>query len=204
MDKRLLSGNTKRWSMLIFIIAVIVTAALPVRLSAQGQGDGIIRACTRQVGVRKEITMLIIADSCEAGWIPIEWTITGPAGPPGEQGIQGPQGEKGDQGPAGSQGAPGATGPQGAKGDPGQPGTASIQVLSFDEQQSSNGNNLTSKLISTGNSLCSLEKVAIWDSEDNSEVSFCEVYKGSDGFWYLKAVSNGDSKAHCRAHCIKW
>ena len=71
------------------IPVVLVTTAAATSFSAQGEDDDVIRACTRQVGVRKEITMLVIADSCEPGWTPLEWNVQGPPGPTGPQGNPG-------------------------------------------------------------------------------------------------------------------
>jgi hypothetical protein len=213
MNKQIRSIKPKLTSIVILVFAVPIIAAFPSRIGLQEEGDKVIRACTRQVGVSKEITMMVIADSCESGWIPIEWNQQGPPGPLGPQGPEGPegpQGPAGDTGPQGPQGPPGEkgssgeTGPSGPKGDQGSPGTASISLRNFPELQSRGGEVLTQELISSSKSFCSLEKVAMWNNDDNKEVSFCEVYIGSDGKWYLKAVSNGDSNTHCRARCISW
>lgn len=191
MIKRIQNFNPKILTMAILVIFVLIVVAMPFGFVVQGQGNDLIRACTRQVGVKKEITMLVLADSCEPGWAPIEWNVQGPPGPQGETGPSGPEGPVGSTGPAG------ATGPQGPS------GTAIISVSGSFELQSSSGQSQTKDLISSSKSFCSLEKVAIWDSEDSNEISFCEVYS-SQGFWHLKAVSNGDSHADCRARCISW
>ncbi len=194
MNMRIRFIGSRLFILVIVVLALLVVTAIPIRLSVRAQADGVIRACTRQVGLRKEITMLVIADSCESGWTPLEWNVQGPPGPAGPQGETGPVGPIGPQGPAG---------PQGATGQQGATGTAGISVSNPVELQSSRGQALTQDLMSTSKSYCSLEKVAIWDSEDSTEISFCEVYP-SGGVWHLKAVSNGDSHADCRARCISW
>jgi hypothetical protein len=191
MNNRIRSTTPKLLSLAILVFCVLVLAALPIGVFVQAQQDGVIRACTRQVGLLKEISMLVIADSCEPGWTPIEWNVQGPAGPAGPTG---PEGPAGPVGPAGA---------QGSQGNPGPPGTASFSISSPIELQSSSGQALTRDLMSASKSFCSLEKVAIWDSEDSGEISFCEVYV-SEGVWRLKAVSNGDSHADCRARCMSW
>src|SRR5215207_5122178 len=158
MNKGIRYISPRLLSLAILVFSVLVIAALPIGFIAQAQADGVIRACTRQVGLIKAITMIVIADSCEPGWTAIEWNVQGPPGP------SGPQGEVGPAGPAG---APGAQGP---------PGTANISISNPLELQSSSGQDLTQDLMSANKSFCSLEKVAIWDSEDSNEVSFCEVY----------------------------
>lgn len=193
MIQRIRSIHPKLFSLAVLVLVVSV-AALPLGFIVHGQENGIIRACTRQVGVNKELTMIVMADSCEAGWTPIEWNVQGPPGP---QGPSGPEGPAGPAGPAGTAGA------QGPKRDPGPAGTANFSISSPVELQSGNGQSLTKDLMPASKSFCSLEKVAIWDSEDSSEVSFCEVYV-ADGMWHLKANSNGDSHADCRARCISW
>jgi hypothetical protein len=200
MDKRIRYFNTKLWSLVFVMFAVLVIAALPFRFIVQGQEDGMIRACTRQVGARKEITMLVIADSCESGWTPIEWNVQGPPGPAGPKGDTGPMGPEGPAGPAGPEGP---AGPAGKTGVQGPPGTADIRISGLFELKSIPGQAQTMDLMSADKSFCSLEKVAIWDSEDSNEISFCEVYIW-DGLWHLKAVSNNDSHADCMARCISW
>jgi hypothetical protein len=93
------------------VVLMIIT--VPTLLNAQSQDAGVISACTRQVGIRKEITMVVIADSCEPGWTPLVWNMQGPPGPAG------PQGSPGASGPAGPAGPIGPPGPPGPKGDPG-------------------------------------------------------------------------------------
>ncbi len=201
------------------LLAALLITAFGTRLLAQGGDDDVIRACMRQVGVRKEITMMVIADSCEPGWTSIKWNVEGPPGPAGPQGEAGsagpagPQGPKGETGPAGAKGAKGETGPAGQRGPEGPrgpagpagpPGPTNISVRSFPQVEAANGTKPTSRLMSASKSFCSLEKVGIWDSEDSNEVSFCEVWAASDGYWWLKANSNGDSRVSCRAHCISW
>ncbi len=83
MYKRMLSISTKLLSMTIPLFAVLTTGALPTRFIPQQQRDDVIRACTHQVGVRNVITMMVLADSCEPGWVPLEWNQQGPPGPPG-------------------------------------------------------------------------------------------------------------------------
>jgi Collagen triple helix repeat (20 copies) len=116
MDKLISPSKTGLLFLLMLASLVVMFAVLPPRFDARGQSDGVIRACTRQVGIKKEITMIVIADACEPGWTLLEWNIQGPQGNQGDQGPigpPGPQGEKGDQGPAGTPGQ------RGAKGDPG-------------------------------------------------------------------------------------
>src|SRR5574341_1525558 len=91
-------------------LLILLFVTLPAPLIVRSQGDGVIRACTRQVGSLKELTMLVMADSCEPGWDPIEWNIQGPKG---DQGVPGPTGPAGLQGQQGPQGNPGPAGPQG-------------------------------------------------------------------------------------------
>jgi len=204
------------------LVAALLITAFGTRLLAQGGDDEVIRACIRQVGVRKEITMMVIADACEPGWTPIQWNVEGPAGPQGETGPAGPagpEGPRGETGPAGAKGAKGETGPAGPqgpkgetgpagpagqRGEAGPPGPTDISIRSFPQLEAANGTKPTSRLMSAGKSFCSLEKVGIWDSEDSNEVTFCEVWVASDGYWWLKANSNGDSRASCRARCISW
>jgi hypothetical protein len=200
MDTGIRPINSRRISLSILVGAVLIAAALPMRFIVKAQSGAVIQGCTRQVGLRKEITMLVLADSCDAGWTPISWNVQGPPGPAGPQGETGPAGPQGEIGPAGPQGPAGSTG---ATGQQGSPGTANITLSSPVELQSRNGQVLVQDLASTSKSYCALEKVAIWDSEDSSETSFCEVYP-SQGVWHLKAVSNGDSHADCRARCMVW
>jgi len=181
MNMRIRHIKPKPIALALIVLAMLVIVAIPIGFVVQGQ-ENVIRACTRQVGVRKEITMMVIADSCEPGWTPIEWNVQGPPGPAG------PAGETGAQGP---------------QGDPGPSGTANINIFNPVELHSSSGQVLTKDLMSANKSFCSLEKVAIWDAEDSNETSFCEVYV-SNGLWTLKAVSNGDSHADCRARCMSW
>lgn len=68
-------------------------------------------------------------ETCKAGETPLDWNITGQAGPPGPagpQGPQGPQGLQGLQGPAGPQGATGPQGPEGPVGPQGPEGPRGI------------------------------------------------------------------------------
>jgi hypothetical protein len=89
--------------------SLLLVATFPIRSSAQEDEDLTIRACTRQVGIRKAITMLVIADSCAPGWELLEWNVkgqTGPQGPPGPPGETGPIGPEGPRGPQGETGPP--------------------------------------------------------------------------------------------------
>ncbi len=99
----------------LLLISIILLITLPSPLIVQSQSDGVIRACTRDVGSLTKLTMLVIADSCEQGWDPIEWNIKGPQGEPGVPGPMGPAGPKGETGPAGPQGQ---TGPAGSAWNP--------------------------------------------------------------------------------------
>lgn len=171
------------------LIAVVLIGTVATRVSAQGGDNDIIRACTRKVGNKLKITLMVIADQCEQGWTPLEWNIQGPPGP------QGPQGPKGDTG---------ATGLRGPEGEQGPPGPTNINYREFRPQlQARDGSVETTNLIPANNSFCSLKKIAIWDNGDSNEISFCELYI-ADGNWVLKAVSSGNSHADCAAHCISW
>jgi hypothetical protein len=68
--------------------------------------------------------------------------------------------------------------------------------------QAADGSKPTARLVQTTQGFCCLGKVAIWGADSTSETSFCEVYVGSDGYWWLKAVSNGNSRVDCSALCI--
>jgi hypothetical protein len=94
-------------------VVLLVTTAAPRLMASEAQDSGEVHACTRQVGVRKEITMIVIADSCEPGWTSLVWNVQGPPGSAGPVGPIGPAGPVGPIGPAG---------PQGLKGDIGDPG----------------------------------------------------------------------------------
>jgi hypothetical protein len=142
--------------------------------------------------VPKEITMMILAEECEPGWTLLTWNQRGEQGPAGLQGERGPTGETG------------ATGSTGSTGSTGPPGPTNISIRSFDQVQSSAGNNKTVPLMSANNSFCGLEKVAIWGNDESSETTFCELFVGSDNNWNLRAVTSGDSHADCRARCISW
>jgi hypothetical protein len=133
----------------------------------------------------------------------IEWNAQGPqgeAGPPGPQGEQGLQGERGPQGELGLQGE---RGDRGEVGPPGPSGLTNMKVIQPAQIQSSNGNNITTQIYSSTDSICFLTKVGIRDAEDDNEISFCEIYSDR-GSWYLKAVSSGDSNTGCVAKCIDW
>lgn len=190
MNKLLKFNDPKSMLLVILVIFTLVVAAYPIGFVVQGQENNVIHACTRPVGTSKEIFMVVFADSCESGWTSIEWNVQGPPGPQGEAGPIGPQGAMGQQGP---------------KGEQGLPGTAGIRLSSFDQVGANKDNTVsTSRLMSSKNSFCALDKVAIWDNEDNNEISFCEVYRASDGYWHLKAVSSNDSHVDCHASCISW
>src|SRR5688500_16088759 len=80
----------------LFLLLTIPAMAAPATAQSSGQSNDVIRACTRQVGVRKEVTMIVMADTCEPGWTLMEWNVQGPAGDPGPQGDPGPKGDSGD------------------------------------------------------------------------------------------------------------
>jgi hypothetical protein len=80
----------------------------------------------------------------------------------------------------------------------------SIGVTGRYEVRSENGANPSPReMTPTGNSFCGLTKVALWNAENEDEVTFCEVY-ASSGSWWLKANSADDANAHCEARCIRW
>jgi len=201
------------------LLSILILSILyPTRIFAQSGADGVIRACTRQVGELTEITMIVIADSCEPGWTIIEWNLQGPQGEmgpqgePGPQGEVGPQGEPGPQGEVGPQGNPGPQGEMGLIGPPGAdgntgpvgpPGPRNLKIYEPAQIESANGNNKVVSIYSSTNSICFLTKVSIRNAEDEDEISFCEIYR-TRGSWYLKAVSNGDSNTECVAKCIDW
>ena len=101
----------------LLLISIILLITLPSPLIVQSQGDDVIRACAREVG-SLNLTMLVIADSCESGWTPIQWNVQGPPGEPGAAGPIGPAGAKGEQGPPGPAGSQGQTGPAGSPWNP--------------------------------------------------------------------------------------
>jgi hypothetical protein len=175
------------------LLSILILSVLyPTRIFAQSGADGVIRACTRQVGELTEITMIVIADSCEPGWTMIEWNLQGPQGEAGPQGDVGPQGQPGPQGLQGQEGVPGDTGP---------PGLTNLKLEQPGQIESFNGNGATKNLGSTAGRFCFLTKVAIWGAGDQSETSFCEIFISSNS-WILKASSSGDSKTSCVAKCF--
>jgi len=191
------------------LLSVLILSILyPGRILAQSGSDGVIRACTRQVGELTEITMIVIADSCESGWTMIEWNVQGPQGEVGPQGEPGPQGEMGPIGPPGSPGKDGDTGPigpPGGKGDTGPSGNINLRYWDSPQVESFNGVNNTKPINPPStNSFCFLKKVGIRDAKDDNQTPFCELY-ASGGQWYLKAVSgSNDSQTGCVASCIWW
>jgi hypothetical protein len=182
--------------MIGFASVLLLFTARPAPFSVQGQDDGVVRACTRQVGTKKEITMVVLADQCESGWTLLEWNLQGPpgpAGPAGPGGEQGPPGSVGPAGPAGEQG------PAGPKGDSPKISVSGKYIL-----ESHNGNDPSpTKLMSSTNSFCTLERVAFTNSPDSDERIHCEVYSYQQS-WWLKALSNSGGDAYCDAQCISW
>ena len=172
---------------------LILSILFPSRIFAQSGADGVIRACTRQVGELTEITMMVIADSCEPGWTKIEWNV------------QGPQGEAGQQGERGDPGADGPPGPPGVNGNTGPSGNINLRYWDSPQVESFNGDNNTKPINPPStNSFCFLKKVGIRDAKDDNQTPFCELYT-SGGQWYLKAVSgSNDSQTGCVASCIWW
>lgn len=98
---------------IVFASVLLLVTARPAPFSVQGQNDGVVQACTRQVGTKKEITMVVLADKCEPGWTLLEWNLQGPPGPAGPAGPAGEQGPPGPTGPTGPAGKQGPTGPKG-------------------------------------------------------------------------------------------
>ena len=86
---------------------------------AHGGDTTRIHSCVRNGSIR----IVGANETCRAGETPLDWNITGPAGPPGPAGPQGPQGI---QGPAGPQGATGPQGPEGPAGPQGPEGPRGI------------------------------------------------------------------------------
>jgi len=91
---------------LVFLLLVVPLAAFasdPVLNACVNPGSGNVR---------------IVSDStdCHANEVPVQWNITGPAGPAGPAGPSGPAGPAGPVGPTGPAGATGPAGPQGPAG----------------------------------------------------------------------------------------
>ena len=79
----------------IVLISIFLLITFPSPIIVRSQSDEVIGACTRQVGTLQELTMLVIADSCEEGWTPIKWNVQGPQGEPGPAGANGKDGAPG-------------------------------------------------------------------------------------------------------------
>jgi hypothetical protein len=101
---------------------VVITGAAALALVAGGTAasaalstgpvtNGVINGCYDSGGNVK--VLVGTATSCDKGYTPLDWSITGPAGPAGPAGPQGPQGATGQTGP---QGPAGNTGPAGTNG----------------------------------------------------------------------------------------
>jgi hypothetical protein len=114
----------------ILLISIILLITLPSPLIVQSQGDDVIRACAREVG-SLNLTMLVIADSCESGWRSIQWNVKGPQGEAGAAGPMGPAGPQGEAGPAGPKGE------QGPAGSSWRPTIKKSELLYSDKDQSS-------------------------------------------------------------------
>lgn len=184
---------------------LLLVLIFPVRIFAQDDGGAVIRACTRQAGVRKEITMMVMADSCESGWTLIEWNRQGIPGPQGLKGDTGPAGPQGPMGPPGETGSQGPAGPTGSPGGTGPPGPTDLDYQPYEQLSVSGDNFEFKKLDHSTKRFCYLDKVGYWNNEDSDEITFCEVFISSnDKYWYLKSNSNGDAQVSCRASCISW
>ena len=184
-------SHIKRAILLISaLLLTILLITLPTPLIVRSQSNGVIRACTRPVGALKELTMLVIADSCEPGWDPIEWNIQGPQGEPGVAGPTGPAGPQGEQGP------PGSTGPAGPKGDAGTSWKPTIwfsKLLKTDKNES---------LLLGSHLACSLSYAG---SVHQKQACRCEVDRLSGGVWALNVIldeSVDGGFCSCRAMCM--
>lgn len=92
-----------RGPVILVSVAALLVAAFAAGLALRGvlaNGNAaVIHAC---MGERSGSVRIVSAGtSCLRGELPIQWNVSGPAGPPGSVGAQGPVGPQGPPGPSG-------------------------------------------------------------------------------------------------------